>query len=161
MKNRLQFSVRTSVLKQFFLDVASLRLAALFPPTKKTRREAPSVFPLSAVGCAATRRLDVAAFIYKFTCQNFDQARGVGGRVVLLLNRKKLQPIFLLQQLRWLPLKPLILRQIGTQRTCLRLPSLTYWVFITAPRVCTSVRELGDTLTSKPNFLVSIGSHVL
>ena len=62
MKNRLQFLVRTSVLKQFFGDVANLRVAAL-----------------------STRRLDVAAFNYKFTCQNFDQARGVkevggGGR---------------------------------------------------------------------------------
>ena len=66
--------------------------------------------------------------------------------VVLLPNRKKPQPIFLLEQLRWLPLKPLILRQKGTQRTCLRLPSLTYWVFIPAPRVCTGVRQLGRTL---------------
>ena len=66
--------------------------------------------------------------------------------VVLLPNRKKLQPIFLLEQLRWLPLKPLILRQKGTQRTCLRLPSLTHWIFIPAPRVCTGVRELGRTL---------------
>ena len=31
-----------------------------------------------AGGWAAIGRLDVAAFIYKFTCQNFDQARGVG-----------------------------------------------------------------------------------
>ena len=98
MKNRLQFSVRTSVLKQFFRDVANLRVAALFPRRRKLGERAPSVFPLSAGGCAATRRLDVAAFNYKFTCQNFDQARGVkeggeggGGEewIVLLLNRKK------------------------------------------------------------------------
>ena len=100
------------------------------PPTKKTRREAPSVFPLLAGGWAAIGRLDVAAFIYKFTCQNFDQARGVGvkGRGTRLSSyrkEKKLQPIFLLKQLRCLPLKPLLLRQKGTQRTCLRLPSLT------------------------------------
>ena len=74
MKNRLQFSLRTSVLKKFFLDVANLRVAAL-SPRQRTRREAPSVFPLSVGGCAATRSLDVAAFIYKFTCQNFDQAQ--------------------------------------------------------------------------------------
>ena len=78
MKNRLQFSVRTSVLKQFFLDVANLSVAALSPRQRKLGERAPSVFPLSAGGCAATRRLDVAAFNYKFTCQNFDQARGVG-----------------------------------------------------------------------------------
>ena len=75
--------------------------------------------------------------------------------------QKKLQSIFLLQQLRRLPLKPLILRQKGTQRTCLRLPSLTYWVFTPTHRVCTGVRELGGTLTSKLNLLVSIGSHFL
>ena len=34
---------------------------------------------MSAGGCAAIRRLDVAAFIYKFTYKNFDQARGGGG----------------------------------------------------------------------------------
>ena len=77
MKNRLQFLVRTSVLKQFFGDVANLRVAALSPRRRKLGERAPSVFPLSAGGCAATRRLDVAAFNYKFTCQNFDQARGV------------------------------------------------------------------------------------
>ena len=79
MKNRLQFSVRTSVLKQFFLDVANLSVAALSPRQRKLGERAPSVFPLTAGGCAATRRLDVAAFNYKFTCQNFDQVRGVGG----------------------------------------------------------------------------------
>ena len=79
MKNRLQFSVRASVLKQFFLDVVSLRVAALSPRQRKLGERAPSVFPLSAGGCAGIRRLDVAAFIYKFTCQNFDQARGGGG----------------------------------------------------------------------------------
>ena len=97
MKNRLQFLVRTSVLKQFFGDVANLRVAALSPGRRKLGERAPSVFPLSAGECAATRRLDVAAFNYKFTCQNFDRARGVkeggegGGEdwVVLLLNRKK------------------------------------------------------------------------
>ena len=77
MKNRLQFLVRTSVLKQFFGDVANLRVAALSPRRRKLGERAPSVFPLSAGGYAATRRLDVAAFNYKFTCQNFDQARGV------------------------------------------------------------------------------------
>ena len=132
MKNRLQFLVRTSVLKQFFGDVANLRVAAL-----------------------STRRLDVAAFNYKFTCQNFDQARGVkevgGGAeertgLSSYWTEKKLQSIFLLEQLRWLPLKPLISRQKGTQRTCLRPPSLTYWVFIPAPWVSTGVRELGRTL---------------
>ena len=79
MKNRLQFSVRTSVLKQFFLDVANLSVAALSPRQRKLGERAPSVFPLTAGGCAATRRLDVAAFNYEFTCQNFDQVRGVGG----------------------------------------------------------------------------------
>ena len=76
MKNRVQFSVRTSVLKQFFLDVASLRVAALSPRQRKLGERAPSVFPLSTGGCEAMRWLDVAASIYKFTCQNFDQAWG-------------------------------------------------------------------------------------
>ena len=155
MKNRLHFLVRTSVLKQFFGDLANLRVAALSPRRRKLGERAPSVFPLSAGGCAATRRLDVAAFNYKFTCQNFDQARGVkewGGGVEertglsSYWTEKKLQSIFLLEQLRWLPLKSLISRQKGTQRTCLRPPCLTYRVFIPAPWVSTSVRELGRTL---------------
>ena len=156
MKNRLQFSVRTSVLKQFFRNVANPRVAALSPRRRKLGERAPSVFPLSAGGCAATHRLDVTAFNYKFTCQNFDQARGVkeggGGRaeerngLSSYWTEQKLQSIFLLEQLRWLPLKPLISRQKGTQRTCLRPPSLTYWVFIPAPWVSTGVRELGRTL---------------
>ena len=106
MKNRLQFSLRTSVLKQFFLDVANQRVAAL-SPRQRTRREAPSVFPLSVGGCASTRSLDVAAFIYKFTCKNFDQAQQWGKETTRLSSyrtEKKLQPIFLLEQLRWLPL---------------------------------------------------------
>ena len=44
MKNRLQFSLRTSVLKQFFLDVANLRVAALSPRQKNSER-GPLRFP--------------------------------------------------------------------------------------------------------------------
>ena len=45
------------------------------------------------------------------------------------LNTKKLQSTVLLEQLRWLPLKWLILRQNETQRSYLGLPILPYWGF--------------------------------
>ena len=122
--------------------------ACTLSPTKKTRREAPSVFPLLAGRCAATRRLDVVAFIYNLTRQIFWSSawrRGLGTRLFSYRTEKKLQPTFSLEQRRWLPLKPLIFRQKGTQRKCLRLPSLTYWAFIPASRVCTGVYGCSGT----------------
>ena len=40
-------------------------------------------------------------------------------------------------------------------------PPQPFEFFTPTPRVCTGGRELGRTLTSKPNFPVSIGSHFL
>ena len=128
MKNRLQFSLRTSVLKKFFLDVANLRVAAL-SPRQRTRREAPSVFPLSVGGCASTRSLDVAAFIYKFTCKNFDQGQQWGKETTRLSyyrTEKKTSAYIFTRATPLVAPKPFIVHQKGTQRTCLRLPSLTY-----------------------------------
>ena len=49
---------------------------------------------------------------------------------------------FSLEQLRWLPLKWLILRQNETQGTRLGFPSPPYWVFFTPTLwVCTGVRR--------------------
>ena len=82
-------------------------------------------------------------FIDKFTWQNFDQVGKGGGRNYVVLEvlpgekhsfrnlfpkilwqikHKKIQSRFLLEQLRWLPLKGLFLRQDETRRTCLGLP---------------------------------------
>ena len=61
------------------------------------------------------------AKLKKFICENFlrnSQAE-----------HTKIQSRFLLQQLRWLPLKWLILSQNETQHTLLEHPSLPYWVF--------------------------------
>ena len=66
MKNRLQFSYLCLSSKNFFLDVASLRLAALSRSKRKIAERLPPFFFCRRDG-AATRRLDVAAFIYKFT----------------------------------------------------------------------------------------------
>ena len=45
MKNRLQFSVRTSVLKQFFLDVAIAYVYPHSPPDKENSERGSLRFP--------------------------------------------------------------------------------------------------------------------
>ena len=88
----------------------------------------------------------------KFICENF--LRNSQAEHTKILSR------FLLQQLRWLPLKWLILSQNETQHTLLEHPSLPYWVFYPYSQTVYGQQTYANFLASVGyHFLLAIGLH--